>query len=77
MNTLLGSYKIYNFTPSVSPFYLIKLKQQKAVHFDINRHSIFTARSNARIAIAVLAMTFPSVCPSVRPSVTRRYCSKS
>jgi len=32
--------------------------------------SIFTARRNARIASAVLAMAFPSVCPSV----TRRYC---
>ena len=26
---------------------------------------VFTARRNARIASAVLAMTFPSVCPSV------------
>jgi len=30
---------------------------------------IFTARRNARIASAVLAIAIPSVCPSVRPSV--------
>ena len=34
---------------------------------------VFTARRNARIASAVLAMTIPSVRPSVRLSVTRRY----
>jgi len=34
----------------------------------------FTARRNARIASAVLAMAFPSVCLSVRPSGTHRYC---
>ena len=32
----------------------------------------FTARRKARIANAVPAMAFPSVCPSV----TRRYCVK-
>ena len=38
---------------------------------DPREHSIiFTARRNARIAIAVLATAIPSVCPSV----TRRYC---
>ena len=31
--------------------------------------AIFTARRNARIASAVLAMAIPSVCPSVCPSV--------
>jgi len=36
----------------------------------------FTARRNARIASAVLATTIPSVCPSVRLSVTRRIVSK-
>jgi len=36
----------------------------------------FTARRNARIASAVLAAAIPSVCPSVRLSVTRRYCVK-
>ena len=35
---------------------------------------IFTSRRNARIASAVLAMTFPSVCLSVHPSVTHRQC---
>jgi len=34
---------------------------------------VFTARRNARIASTVLAMAFPSVCPSV----TRRYCVKT
>jgi len=34
---------------------------------------LFTARCNARIASVVLAMAFPSV----RPSVTRRYCVKT
>ena len=38
---------------------------------------IFTARRKARIASAVLAMAFPSVYPSLRPSVTRRYCVKT
>ena len=36
--------------------------------------SVFTGRRNARIASAVLATAIPSVCPSVRPSVTRHYC---
>ena len=52
----------------------------------IIRHSeeksyIFTARRNARIASAVLAIAIPSVRLSVRPSVrlsvTRRYCVKT
>jgi len=34
---------------------------------------IFTARRNARIASAVLAIAIPSVCPSA----TRRYCVKT
>ena len=38
---------------------------------------IFTARRNARIASAVIATAIPSVCPSVRLSVTRRYCVKT
>ena len=37
----------------------------------------FTARRNARIASAVLATATPSVCPSVRLSVTRQYCVKT
>ena len=37
---------------------------------------IFTARRNARIASAVLAMAIPSIHLFVRPSVTRRYCVK-
>ena len=36
-----------------------------------------TARRNARIASAVLATAIPSVCPSVRLAVTRRYCVKT
>jgi len=35
---------------------------------------LFTARCNARIASAVLAIAIPSVRQSVRLSVTRRYC---
>jgi len=35
---------------------------------------VFTARHNARIARAVLAMQFRQ---SARPSVTRRYCVKT
>jgi len=35
---------------------------------------VFTTRCNARIASAVLATAIPSVCLSVRLSVTRRYC---
>jgi len=38
--------------------------------------AVFTARRNARIASAVLAMAIPSVRLSVRLSVTRRYCVK-
>jgi len=38
---------------------------------------IFTARRNVRIASAVLATAIPSVCPSVRLTVTRRYCVKT
>ena len=38
---------------------------------------VFRARRNARIASAVLAIAIPSVCLSVRPSVTRRYCVKT
>jgi len=33
---------------------------------------VFTARRNDRIASAVLATAIPSVCLSVRPSVTKR-----
>ena len=35
--------------------------------------TVFTARRNARIASAVLAMAIPSICPSV----TCRYCVKT
>jgi len=38
---------------------------------------VFTACRNACIASAVLATAFPSVCLSVRLSVTRRYCVKT
>ena len=38
---------------------------------------VFTARRHARIASAVLARAIPSVCPSVRLYVTRRYCVKT
>jgi len=48
---------------------------------DLEGHfSRFTARRNAGIASAVLAIAIPSVCLSVRlsvrPSVTRWYCVK-
>jgi len=39
--------------------------------------AVFTARRIARITSAVLAMSIPSVCLSVCPSVTRRYCVKT
>jgi len=39
-------------------------------------HFIFTACRNAHIASAVLAIAIPSVCLSVRPSVTHWYCLK-
>ena len=43
-----------------------------------NKHvpRFYSAR-NARIASAVLATAIPSACPSVRLSVTRRYCVKT
>ena len=37
----------------------------------------FTARHSVSIASAVLATAIPSVCLSVRPSITRRYCVKT
>jgi len=40
-----------------------------------SRKQLFTARA-ARIASALLAIAIPSVCLSVRLSVTRRYCVK-
>ena len=47
---------------------------------DRQYHHFYSAR-NARIASAVLATAIPSVSlsarPSVRPSVTRRYCVKT
>ena len=39
--------------------------------------TFFTARRNALIASAVLATAIPSICPSVRQCVTRRYCVKT
>ena len=45
MNTLQRSYKIYNFTSSVYPHCLIKLKPQKASHFEVcSRHNILLQR---------------------------------
>jgi len=49
----------------------------KTTIFYIDIYSFFTARRNDRIASAVLATAILSVCPSVRPSVTRRYCVKT
>jgi len=40
MNTLQMSYKIYNFTLTVSPHYLTKLNPYKTAHFEVSRHSI-------------------------------------
>jgi len=65
------------FSPS-----LRRLTKSKPQHTWHSHHPHFiTALRNARIASAVLAMAFPSVClsdrPSVRPSVTRRYCVKT
>jgi len=40
VNTLQTSYKIYNFTLTVSPHYLIKLKPHKTAHFDVSHHSV-------------------------------------
>jgi len=39
----------------------------------VSQRQLITARRNARIANAVLA----TAIPSVRPSVTRRYCVKT
>jgi len=39
--------------------------------------TLITARRNARIASAVLATGIPSVCLSVCPSLTRRYCQNN
>jgi len=53
------------------PFLYVCTQQEKSLF------SIFTAHRNAHIASAVLAIAFPSVCLSVRPSVTRQYCVKT
>jgi len=42
-----------------------------------SEHLGFYSARNARIASAVLATAIPSVCLSVRLSVTRRYCVKT
>ena len=59
-----------------SPVLMMMTQYYKNTHID----GIFTAR-NARIASAVLATAIPSVrpsvCLSVRLSVTRRYCVKT
>jgi len=39
-NTLQTSCKISNFTQTVFPHYLIKLKWHKTAHFEVNHHSI-------------------------------------
>jgi len=44
-NTLHRSHKIYNFTLTVSPHYLIKLKPHKTGRFEVNRHSIAVSQS--------------------------------
>jgi len=58
---------------------LAKLKlwslEDHRVHADLTE--VFTPRRNARIASAVLATAIPSVCLSVRLSVTCRYCDFS
>ena len=41
---------------------------------NISENLLFTARRNARIASAVLAIAIPSVRPSVCLSITRRNC---
>jgi len=49
MNTLQRSYEIYNFTLTVSPHYLIKLKPHKTAHFEVNRHVFYY--STARMSL--------------------------
>ena len=45
MNTIQRSYKIFNFTLTVSPHYLVKLKPNKTAHFEVNGHSILLLNS--------------------------------
>jgi len=45
MNTPRRSYKIYNFTFTVSSHYLTKLKPHKTAHFEVDRHSILFLNS--------------------------------
>jgi len=45
MNTLERSYKVYNFTLTVSPHYLIKRKPRKTALFEVSRHSILLLNS--------------------------------
>jgi len=39
MNNVQRSYKIHNFTLTVSLLYLVKLKPHNTAHFEVNRHS--------------------------------------
>jgi len=48
-----------------------------STNFPRNDFQFFTACRNARIESAVLATAIPSVCPSVRLSVTCWYCVKT
>jgi len=67
-------FKNYVFRERLKPALSVMLQSFADKRF-------FTARRNARIASAVLATAIPSVrpsvCLSVRLSVTRRYCVKT
>ena len=53
------------------------LKLVKVIRYTRTVEDIFYSARNARIASAVVAIAIPSVCLSVRPSVTRRHCVKT
>jgi len=64
MNALQRRHKIYNFTLTVSPHYLIKLKPHKIAYFEVNRHSILLLNSkNESMSYASCFYKLCSKCP--------------
>ena len=69
------------FIPLKRQLTALQLCRLQLFLYDETLQQTFYSARNARIASAVLATAMPSVCLSVRlslsPSVTRRYCVKT
>jgi len=66
MNTLQRSYKNYNFTLTVSPHYLTKLKPHETAHFEVSRHSIILLNSKNE-SYELSEMFFYKLCSKCPP----------